>query len=100
MMTPKGWTGYTGGVYSIKLPIERTKRTMKKLIKLKNGNEKCPHCNTIFEHGLESLHPFDVAVRDEFRKRRSKAAIKGWKTRLRNARSREKSRLDWDERQA
>ena len=56
----------------------------KPLIKLKNGNEKCPYCNTIFEVGMESLHPFDVAVREEFKQRRSKAAKRGWKTRRKN----------------
>lgn len=60
------------------------------------GN-RCPTCGSEF---IESLHPFDVAVREQFRKRRSKAAIKGWKTRKQNEISREKARLDWDERQA
>lgn len=69
---------------------------MKKLLQLKNGNEKCPHCGTVF--ASPSLHPFDVAVREEFRQRRSKAAKKGWKTRLRKERDREKSKLDWDDR--
>lgn len=54
---------------------------MKKLIKFKNGNEKCPHCGTMFFNNIESQHPFDIEVREEFRKRRSKAAKKGWKTR-------------------
>lgn len=40
--------------------------------------DKCPTCGTEF---IDSLHPFDVAVREEFRKRRSKAAKKGWKKR-------------------
>jgi uncharacterized Zn finger protein (UPF0148 family) len=52
---------------------------MKPLIKRKDGSEKCPHCGTVF--GPESLHPFDVAVREEFRKRRSKAAKLGWRRR-------------------
>jgi len=55
----------------------------KPLIKLKNGSEKCPHCGTIFEPKdlYQSLHPFDVAVREEFKQRRSKAAKLGWKRR-------------------
>lgn len=40
--------------------------------------DKCPTCGTKF---IESLHPFDVAVREEFKKRRSKAAKKGWRKR-------------------
>jgi rRNA maturation protein Nop10 len=52
---------------------------VKKLIKLKNGNEKCPHCGTTF--GPPSMHPFDVQVREEFKKRRSDAAKKGWRKR-------------------
>lgn len=39
---------------------------------------KCPTCGTEF---IESMHPFDVAVREEFKKRRSKAAKKGWRKR-------------------
>jgi hypothetical protein len=54
---------------------------MSKLIKRKDGSEKCPHCGTIF--GPPSMHPFDVAVREEFRKRRSRAAKKGWVKRRR-----------------
>jgi len=54
---------------------------MKKLIQLKNGGEKCPYCSTIFI-GV-SLHPFDIAVREEFKARRSKAAKKGWQRRKR-----------------
>ena len=42
-----------------------------------NG-DRCPTCGTQFS---ESMHPFDVAVREEFRKRRSKAAKKGWRRR-------------------
>ena len=52
---------------------------MKKLIQLKNGGEKCPHCGTVF--APESMHPFDIEVREQFRKRRSRAAKKGWKKR-------------------
>lgn len=51
---------------------------MGRLVKRKDGSEKCPHCGTIF---IESMHPFDVAVREEFRKRRAKAAKKGWRKR-------------------
>jgi rRNA maturation protein Nop10 len=65
---------------------------MKKLIKLKNGMEKCPHCGTTF--APESLHPFDVAVRKEFKKRRSKAAKRGWKTRRKNECGLEDSLID------
>lgn len=49
------------------------------LIKRKDGSEKCPYCGTVF--GPESMHPFDIAVREEARKRRSRAAKKGWKRR-------------------
>jgi uncharacterized Zn finger protein (UPF0148 family) len=52
---------------------------MKKLIQLKNGDEKCPHCGTVF--ASESMHPFDVQYRKELHKRRSRAAKKGWKRR-------------------
>jgi rRNA maturation protein Nop10 len=52
---------------------------MKKLIQLKNGDEKCPHCGTVFS--APSMHPFDIEVREQFRKRRSRAAKKGWKRR-------------------
>jgi hypothetical protein len=52
---------------------------MKKLIQLKGGGEKCPHCGTVF--APESMHPFDVQYREEARKRRSRAAKKGWKRR-------------------
>lgn len=57
---------------------------MKKLIKFKNGNEKCPHCGTMFFNNMESMHPFDVQVREEFRQRRSKAAKRGWAKRRKN----------------
>jgi hypothetical protein len=43
---------------------------------------RCPTCGTSF--APESMHPFDVAVREEFRKRRSKAAKKGWAKRRKN----------------
>ena len=52
------------------------------MVKLRNGDEKCPYCGTVF--GSPSMHPFDVAVREEFRKRRSKAAKKGWAKRRKN----------------
>lgn len=52
-----------------------------KLIKFKNGNEKCPTCGTMFFNNMESMHPFDIEVREQFRKRRSRAAKKGWKKR-------------------
>jgi hypothetical protein len=40
--------------------------------------DKCPTCGTEFS---TSMHPFDVAFREEERKRRSRAAKKGWKKR-------------------
>lgn len=52
---------------------------MSKLIQRKDGTEKCPYCGTIF--GGPSLHPFDIEVREQARKRRSLAAKKGWKRR-------------------
>lgn len=45
--------------------------------------DRCPTCGTSF--APESMHPFDVAVREEFKKRRSRAAKKGWRTRRKNA---------------
>ena len=52
--------------------------------------DRCPTCGTKF---IDSLHPFDVAVREEFRKRRSKAAKLGWKRR--KAREARRERNDW-----
>jgi hypothetical protein len=46
--------------------------------------DRCPTCGTEFS---TSMHPFDVAFREEQRKRRSKAAKKGWKKRKRNGAS-------------
>jgi hypothetical protein len=66
---------------SLKKPLPLGRGVVTKLVRLKNGNDKCPHCGTIFHNNIESLHPFDVEVREEFRKRRSKAAKKGWKKR-------------------
>jgi rRNA maturation protein Nop10 len=40
---------------------------------------KCPTCGTTF--APESMHPFDIEVREQFKKRRSKAAKKGWRKR-------------------
>jgi hypothetical protein len=47
--------------------------------RLKDG-ERCPTCGTKF---IDSMHPFDVAYREEQRKHRSKAAKKGWRRRKR-----------------
>ena len=44
--------------------------------RVKDG--RCPTCGSVF---IDSMHPFDVAVREEARKRRSRAAKKGWKKR-------------------
>jgi len=58
-------------------------KTIRRLRDQLKRTDKCPVCRTQFS---ESLHPFDVAVREEFKKRRSKAAKKGWKTRKDNER--------------
>lgn len=50
--------------------------------------KRCPTCGT--EFGEPSLHPFDVAVREEFKARRAKAAKKGWRKRRRNAKNKAK----------
>jgi uncharacterized Zn finger protein (UPF0148 family) len=52
---------------------------MGRLVKRKDGSEKCPHCGTVF--APESMHPFDMQYREEARKRRSRAAKRGWKRR-------------------
>ena len=44
--------------------------------------DRCPTCGTEFS---TSMHPFDVEVREQFKKRRSKAAKKGWRKRRKNA---------------
>lgn len=53
---------------------------MKKLIKLKNGDEKCPHCGTTF--GPPSMCPQDRYVMRKLKynekRRRARAARKGW----------------------
>jgi hypothetical protein len=46
--------------------------------------DKCPTCGTEF---IESLHPFDVAVRKQFARRRAAAAKKGWRTRRAKAKA-------------
>ena len=47
--------------------------------RLKEG-ERCPYCGTAF---VADMHPFAATLREEERKRRSKAAKKGWKSRRR-----------------
>jgi hypothetical protein len=56
-------------------------KMMRKLRDQLKKTDKCPVCRTDF--CAESLHPFDVAVREEFRLRRKRrrAALKGWRTR-------------------
>jgi hypothetical protein len=54
---------------------------------MKFKGDKCPTCGTEF---IESLHPFDVAIRGQERKRRSRAAKAGWKRRRENGVSKAK----------
>ena len=48
----------------------------------KSKGDRCPTCGTVF--APESMHPFDVEVREQVRERRSHAAKKGWKRRKRD----------------
>ena len=46
----------------------------------KFDEDRCPTCGTGF---VQDMHPLAVAFREQQRKRRSKAAKKGWRRRKR-----------------
>jgi hypothetical protein len=48
------------------------------IVPRKFDGDRCPTCGTVF---IQDMHPFAVAFREKQRKRRSRAAKKGWKKR-------------------
>ena len=52
------------------------------IVPRKFDGDKCPTCGTRF---IDSMHPFDVALRNAERDKRARAAKRGWRKRRKNA---------------